>query len=120
MTDQIINHHQQVLLKINKWTSDQSTSDSTESAPTTTSATETGDSSENTDNQSSSSTTTQVTTENKPKRKRITFTITNNSNAPKTVSFNEIWLGDTKLTELSNNVELTIPNNPPIQTGQDS
>lgn len=75
-------------------------------------------SSENTDNQSSSSATTQVTTENKPKRKRITFTITNNSNAPKTVSFNEIWLGDTKLTELSNNVELTIPNNPTIQTGQ--
>ncbi|WP_036430155.1 hypothetical protein [Mycoplasmopsis felis] len=99
-------------------TSDQSTSGSTESAPTTTSATETGDSSENTDNQSSSSATTQVTTENKPKRKRITFTITNNSNAPKTVSFNEIWLGETKLTELSNNVELTIPNNPTVQTGQ--
>ncbi|WP_326494969.1 hypothetical protein [Mycoplasmopsis felis] len=99
-------------------TSDQSISGSTESAPTTTSATETGDSSENTDNQSSSSATTQVTTENKPKRKRITFTITNNSNAPKTVSFNEIWLGDTKLTELSNNVELTIPNNPTVQTGQ--
>ncbi|WP_322908911.1 hypothetical protein [Mycoplasmopsis felis] len=101
-------------------TSDQSISGSTESAPTTTSATETGDSSENTDNQSSSSATTQVTTENKPKRKRITFTITNNSNAPKTVSFNEIWLGDTKLTELSNNVELKIPNNPTVQTGQDS
>ncbi|WP_322912564.1 hypothetical protein [Mycoplasmopsis felis] len=99
-------------------TSDQSISGSTESAPTTTSATETGDSSENTDNQSSSSATTQVTTENKPKRKRITFTITNNSNAPKTVSFNEIWLGETKLTELSNNVELTIPNNPTVQTGQ--